>query len=70
MTQELEIFPLGSTAIVAGDIEVTIIAVTIYAGGGMMYNVVWWNDGNRQESWVRPCELKSESNRVPVGFVK
>ena len=67
---EFEILPLGSKAIVANDIEVIIIGVTLYAHGGIMYNIAWWDDGSRKDVWIQPCELKADSEKTKIGFVR
>lgn len=65
----IEILPLGTTATVAnGSIEVTITAATIYAHGGIMYEVAYWKDGESHRSWIYECELSTQAQKVEIGF--
>lgn len=51
-----------------GKIDAFINCVTLYAHGGVLYEVVWWNEGSRDVAWVNDREIGGDTLKVPVGF--
>lgn len=51
-----------------GTISAIINCVALYAHGGVLYEVVWWQDGSRHSAWLNEQEMISEQSRVGIGF--
>lgn len=50
--------PIGSKALLGGDLVVQIIGVQIYPGPRVTYRVAWTLDGQRREEWPEEMELR------------
>lgn len=59
--------PGSSVSFTVGGIEGTINCVSIYAHGGVLYEVVYWQGGDRKSVWVNEQEISGVSKKK-IGF--
>lgn len=56
------IYDPGDTVTVNGT-EGFVNCVSLYANGGILYEVVWWKDGSRCSAWVCPQEINTVNQK-------
>lgn len=72
------IIPLGEEVYIGtvngvapgGGIRGQISAVAFYATGAIIYEVVWWKDGDRKSAWMSESEMVhgGEKQKIGIGF--
>ena len=53
----LEVYPIGSNATIAKDIDAKITAIRIQEGDFVEYLCAWWNGRTRSEDWFSAGEV-------------
>jgi hypothetical protein len=59
---EIEVYAIGTSVIIDGDIPATVRAVTIYSDTWVKYCCVWWDERTRREEWLTPDEIQFKGN--------
>jgi hypothetical protein len=59
---QIQVYGIGSVVQLDGALEARITAITIRDNNRILYELVWWNERERQEETVEPWEI--------VGLVK
>ena len=66
-----QIYQPGAKVFLMGTaIEATINCASIYAHGGVLYEMVWWSDGAIQSTWVSDFEISTSQPKKDIGFLK
>lgn len=69
MAKIIEVYAPGEKVTVGdGSIAAMINCVALYAHGGTLYEVVWWDEGSRQSAWLNEQELSAARAKVEIGF--
>lgn len=63
MSKPLDVYAIGSTVLLDGTISARIAAVFI-RGNNVAYEVVWWNERDRQEEIVADWELRPDNKKA------
>ncbi|HEY6231355.1 MAG TPA: hypothetical protein VIW64_08825 [Pyrinomonadaceae bacterium] len=67
--QTIEVLPIGTKVKIAGDIQATVRAVTIYSEHWIKYLCVWWDERERKEEWLMSDEVDAAATaRVGIAF--
>lgn len=66
---DFTILPLGADIRIGDDIPAIVMATTI-RGERVSYQVAWWDDRKRVESWVEACEITAldSTEELKIGF--
>lgn len=64
------LFALGSWVLIGDNIPATVRQIIISEGGHVEYQVVWWDEREREEVWLSAYEVKPhpDSKQMEVGF--
>lgn len=64
----MKLYPVGSKAIIGGDIEAKIVEIIIGANKSIRYKCVWWNGRTRTSEWLDECEIDCKDDKILIGF--
>lgn len=64
----IEVFAIGSEVLLNGLIDARITGIMIREGN-VQYEVVFWNDRERQEIWVGAWEVSSDSGMAAINSI-
>jgi hypothetical protein len=66
--QMIEVYPVGTIIKIGGDIDATIVGINIRQNNNIAYEIAYYDAGIRQEHWVYDLEIKSDANKIVLGF--
>lgn len=70
MGDPTEVNEPGSTVMIKeSGVQGMVNCVALYAHGGILYEIVYWSNGERKTCWVNPQEIKANVTKKQVGFV-
>ncbi len=66
----LNVIRPGSTVTIGGDIEGTVVQLSIAASDHVQYQVEWWDAKTRRIEWLEAfaVEASEPRDRVAIGF--
>lgn len=62
----MEVYAVGTSVTIDGDIPAVIRAITIYSEQWIKYLCVWWDERNRREEWLTADEIQVKDASRPV----
>lgn len=65
----LSVIPIGASVTIGGVIPAKVLGVSIGNGNAIEYRCVWWSGSERKTEWLQACEVDSESQTMPIGFI-
>ncbi|MCC7422018.1 MAG: hypothetical protein IT428_17200 [Planctomycetaceae bacterium] len=74
MTQPVpfvEVYRCGTTVVIGGTVEATILAIQITENAAVQYLCSWWTEEGRTETWVMAVELTGVDKKAKparIGF--
>jgi len=65
----MEVYPIGAEVTLARDpnFKGVVIGICI-RGTGVTYDVVWWDNSTRYQSWLEEIEINHTGKRVMIGL--
>lgn len=70
MSKRLKVWPITTKVILPGNVEGSIIGIYIRADNKVVYDVVWWSNGERTSEVLQEIEftVKKGTEPQPIGF--
>lgn len=61
--------PLGAAVRIGSDLSIgAMISIVSFRPTYILYEVTWWDEGDRKTEWLEETEISTERKKINYGF--